>query len=80
MATVSDLNQWEHETGGQVSDARVALGAAMVATIAAVAGAGEFLGPAAGAQAAAAMLPVVFLATLRAPLADCSIYAAALRR
>jgi hypothetical protein len=80
MATVSELNQWEHEPGGQVSDARVALGAAMVATIAAVAGAGQLLGPTAGAQAAAAMLPVVCIATLRAPLEDCSVYAAALRR
>ncbi|SEA18349.1 hypothetical protein SAMN04488065_2136 [Haloplanus vescus] len=75
MAAVSDLNQWGTETGGQVSDARVALGTAMVVTIAAVAAAGEFLGPAAAGQAAAAMLPVVAVTMFRAPLDSCSIYA-----
>jgi len=80
MAAVSDANKWEIETGGRVNDARVALGAAMVATIAVVAVAAQFFGPDAAAKAAAAMLPVVLVASLRAPLDDCSVYASALRR
>jgi len=80
MAVVDDPNQWDAGVGGGVDSARVVLGAVMLTTAAAIVLAAHFFGPAAAATAAAAMLPVLFVATLRAPLADCSIYASLARR
>lgn len=73
-------NEWGPETGDTVDDARVVLGAVMVATIAVVAAAMHLIDPAAGAKAAAAMTPFVLAAVLRTPLSDCSIYGGSLRR
>jgi hypothetical protein len=80
MAAVNDLDLWGTESGGHVSRARVALGAVMVTTLVVVAVAAQLLGPAVAAKAAAAMLPILFVAVLRAPLAGCSIYASLSRR
>jgi hypothetical protein len=80
MAAVNDLNQWDAEVGGGVDSARVVLGAVMLATAAAVVFAAHFFGPAAAATAAAAMLPVLFVSTLRAPLDGCSVYGSLARR
>jgi hypothetical protein len=74
MAAVSDLNQWETEAGRGVDGARVALGVVMATTVAVVALVVQVGGPALAAKAAAAMLPVLTLFMLRAPLDDCSIY------
>jgi|GEM_PF-2091494 len=70
----ADLNQWDSEPGGGVSDARVVLGAVMVATVAAAAAASHLIGPAAAAKAATAMMPLLIVAALRTPLSDCSMY------
>jgi hypothetical protein len=75
MAAVDNLNQWDTAVGGDGDDSRVVLGAVMLTTAAVVVLAANVLGPAAAATAAAAMFPVLFVATLRAPLGDCSIYA-----
>jgi hypothetical protein len=80
MAAVDDLNQWQTGVGSGVDSARVALGAVMLTTAAVVALAAHFLGPAAAATAAAAMVPVLFVATLRAPLDGCSVYGSLARR
>lgn len=80
MAPVSDLNQWSTESGGRVSDARVALGAVMVTTIAIVALAAQLLSPAVAAKAAAVMFPFLLVSALRTPLANCSIYGSRPRR
>ena len=80
MAAVDSLNQWETEVGSGVDSARVVLGAVMLTTAAAVALAAHFFGPAAAATAAAAMLPVLFVSTLRAPLGGCSVYGSLARR
>jgi hypothetical protein len=80
MAAVDDLNQWETEVGRGVDHARVTLGAVMLTTVAAVVLAANVFGPAAAATAAAAMLPVLLVSTLRAPLDDCSIYGSLARR
>jgi hypothetical protein len=76
----ADLNEWGPETGSEVDDARVVLGAVMMATIAVVAAAMYLVGPAAGAKTAAAMTPFVLVSALRTPLADCSIYGGGLQR
>lgn len=76
----ADLNEWGSETGGHVADARVVLGAVMVSTVAVVAAATHVFGPGVGAKAAAAMLPLLLVAILRTPLADCSIYGGHPRR
>lgn len=80
MAAVNDLNEWGTEVGGGVDSARVVLGAVMLTTAAVVALAANFLGPAVAAKAAAAMLPVLLVSALRAPLGDCSIYGSLARR
>jgi len=80
MAAVNDLNQWETEAGEGVDSARVALGAVMLTTAAAVALAANFLSPALAATVAAAMFPILFVSALRAPLDDCSIYGSLARR
>jgi len=80
MAAVSDQNQWGAEPGGGVDSARVALGAVMVATLAVVALVAHVAGPALAAKAAAAMLPILLLSALRAPLDGCSIYGHLARR
>jgi len=76
----ADLNEWGPGPGGHASDARVVLGAVMVATVAVVAAASHLLGPAAAAKAATAMIPFVVVAALRTPLADCSMYGGNPRR
>lgn len=78
--SAADLNEWGPEPGGHASDARVVLGAVMIATVAAVATANFVLGPAAAAKAAAAMIPFIVVAALRTPLADCSMYGGNPRR
>ena len=80
MAAVNDLNQWDTEVGGGVDRARVVLGAVMLTTVAVVVLAAHLFGPAAAATAAAAMLPILFVSTLRAPLDDCSAYVSLARR
>jgi hypothetical protein len=76
----ADPNEWGPETGRNVDDARVVLGAVMVATIAITAVAVQLIGPGAGAKAAAAMIPFVLASVLRTPLSDCSIYGGGLQR
>jgi len=76
----ADSTQWGSEPGGNIADARVVLGAVMIATIVAVATAGRLLGPAAGAKAAVAMAPLMIVTALRTPLADCSMYGGQPRR
>jgi len=80
MASVSELNEWGIETGAGVDSARVTLGAVMVATLVAVAVAVRFFDPSVAAGVAVAMVPVLFVAVLRAPLEGCSIYGSLTRR
>ena len=80
MAAVSDQNQWEVEPGGGVDSAQAALGVVMVATLGVVAFVGHLAGPAPAAKAATAMLPILILSALRAPLDGCSIYGHFARR
>jgi 4-amino-4-deoxy-L-arabinose transferase-like glycosyltransferase len=80
MAAVDDLNQWETGVGSGVDSARVVLGAVMLTTAAVVALAAYVFGPAIAAAAAVAMLPILFVSTLRAPLDGCSVYGSLARR